>query len=154
MPLRAEAVQSDPGARELFQLPSKGFVSVDESGYPLIEALADSGFCWFLEWAWPANGLLQIVPMTLPDKRKAIQLKDAKQRTILQLAQEPSGNWFGQQRGDFPLWQRIRRYYRSYQALHHPGKAEYQVQMNAERAILFVNTHEQSLDLRDLFPID
>ena len=103
MPMRSRNTTTDPTTRELFQLPIKGKVHMDSSSYFLIEALADPDFRWFLEWAWPSEGGIQMVRMTLKDGKKALQLKDPRKLTILQLTQEPSGHWFGQQHGEFPL---------------------------------------------------
>ncbi len=149
MPMRSSDTTTDPTSRELFQLPIKGSVSVDESSYPLIEALAEPDFRWFLEWAWPSEGILQMVRMTLQNGRRALLLKDPRQRTILQLTQEPSGNWCGQQHGEFPLWQRICRSYQEYQELGRPGKDAYQMGLNAQQAYLSVRSAEEWITLRE-----
>jgi len=122
---------------------------VDE-GHPLLEALDDPDFRWFLQWAWPWDGALRIMHLTMQEQRKAIQLLDAKQGTILHLTQEPSGNWFGYQRGPFPLWQRVQRFYRRYQEMQRPGKQAYQVRMNEKQALLSVS----GMELHDLFAHD
>ncbi len=149
MPLRSVSSSDEPTARELFQLPVKEHISVDEAGYPLIEALADPDFRWFLEWSWPEEGTLQMVRMTLRDGRRALVLKDLCQRTILQLTQEPSRNWLGQQHGEFPLWQRVCRFYREYQALGRPGKDAYRICLNKQQACLSVRSTEEQIVLRE-----
>lgn len=149
MSMRSSAIPAYPTARELFQLPIKGSVSVDEAGDPLLKALTDPGFRWFVEWAWPSEGLLQIVRMTLQNGRRAFQLKDPRQHTILQLTQEPSGKWLGHQRGEFPLWQRLRQYYQKYEQLGCPGKEAYQIVLNGQRACLSVSTAHEQIALRE-----
>jgi hypothetical protein len=149
MPLRSSEATTDPTTRELFQLPITGSVQVEDVDAPLLEALAEPDVRWFLQWHWPKEGLLQMVRMTLPDKRRALVLKDPRQRTILQLVREPSSTWSGQQHGAFPLWQQVRQSYRAYQALGSPGKDAYQIWLNDQQACLSVRTAEQQIVLRE-----
>lgn len=151
MPMRSVADVSEPTTRELFQMPLQGFIRNEASNLPLIEALNEPHFRWFLEWSWPATGALSMTRMTLRDGRQAFILKDPRQGAIMQLDRDASGYWSGQQHGAFPLWEHIRHYYSVYEELGEPHKEAFRVSFDGEQASLSVVAGQTQMILRDLF---
>lgn len=132
-------------------MPLQGFIRKEASNLPIIEALNEPYFRWFLEWSWPATGALSMTCMTLRDGRQAFILKDPRQGVILQLNRDASGCWSGQQHGAFPLWEHVCHYYGVYEELGKPHKETFRVSFDGEQASLSVISGQTQMILRDLF---
>lgn len=148
MPLRGN--EQEVSARTLFRLPEIGEVLVRQND-PVLVALQDQQFRWFLQWAWPQAGWLSIHLLRGPGEKQAYLLKDAKQMSILQLNREPEGDWRGRQHGHVALWQEVARIYQKYLALRQPTKEMFRVQVKDEQATLCVPFAQEDGYLRNLF---
>jgi protein-L-isoaspartate(D-aspartate) O-methyltransferase len=150
MAMRSPEQKAFPSYAHLFQQPVTGEVYVEKSD-PLLVDLREPSFRWFLQWAWPPEGQIEVNPLTLPDGRRALLIKDIQFVSILQLTQQAHGSWFGSLHGDFLLWQTIRRIYQSYQTLGQPGQERFQVHLDSQRAKLVVFIGDEVVCLRDLY---
>jgi len=138
-----------PSVRELLALPlSASFRVEEEEEEAMITCLSDEHFRWFVQWTWPGS-TLSILPMTLLDGRRALQIKDPCAPAILQLTCAADGSWSGHQRGAFPLYQRLMKQYRTYEQLGRPQKHAYQVHCTQERCSLFVISAQGQIIVRE-----
>jgi hypothetical protein len=121
---------------------------------PVLAALQERSFRWYLQWAWPAEGNVCLNPMQSPEGKQALRIYDARaSQSLLQLHQHTDGSWSGILRGACPLWQEIDHLFQDYQALGCPGKEAFQVDLDPQHAPLLVAGHDQERVLRDLYSI-
>jgi protein-L-isoaspartate(D-aspartate) O-methyltransferase len=148
--LRSEDEPEEHSSRELFQQPVLQEVFLEASD-PLLQAVQEEPFRWFLQWAWPEHGALQILPMTSPEGKQALLLKDARLVSILQVSQRSDGSWSGKSHGSVPLWSTIKDLAAFYQQIGQPGQEAFQVCLENNQAALIVMIDGKAYYLRDLF---
>ncbi|HEU5377964.1 MAG TPA: hypothetical protein VFV38_21285 [Ktedonobacteraceae bacterium] len=152
MPMRSEDAADERSSRDLFQQPILQDIFV-EADHPMLLAVQERNFRWFLQWAWPEKGTLQILSMTSPEGKRALLVKDPCLTSILQLSQRTDGSWSGKSHGVVPLWSMIREIATRYQQMGSPGQDAFQVRLHAQHATLFVSSQGKTHDVRDLFRV-
>ncbi len=134
----------------LFQQPITEEIRV-EADDPVLPALNEEKFRWFIQWWWPTDGSVQINTMKLPDGKRAYLFKDFMQMTILQLTQRADGCWYGNQRGNFPLWTMTQKAYSLFCNLGKPGQEAFHVSIKNQQASLSISTSRNVIYLRDIY---
>lgn len=115
---------------------------------PLLPALQESTFKWFLQWFWSLEGEVRMSPMRSPDgKEELLRMYDACSHTLLFLKKRADGSWSGHLRGTDPLWAKIQQGHQRYQELGQPGREAFRVSVSKQEARLSVG---ETL-LRNLF---
>jgi protein-L-isoaspartate(D-aspartate) O-methyltransferase len=135
-------------SQDYTQWPLAGKVQVQASD-PLLLALEDKRFLWFLQWAWSPVGDLRISLIYTPEGKRIFRICDPSTCSILFLSELSNGSWAGRHQGETLLWPKIQEIYHKYQQQGAPEYEAFGVYLDEQRASLWVGLDE--MYLRDLY---